>query len=85
MEILDGAFGCCYCLRNVAIPPYAVFGDDRIFVITGMATMTDLQQLFGSDAEIIRELSHRFDGLPIHSIVYYQSYNHGVHRSSSLQ
>jgi hypothetical protein len=78
MEILDGAFRYNYCLRNVAIPPYAVFGDDRIFVDERMATVTDLQQLFGSDAEIIRELQHRFDELPIHSIVYYQTYYHGV-------
>jgi hypothetical protein len=76
MEILDGAFGHCYCLRNVAFPPNAVFGDD-IF-IEEVSTITDLQQLFGSDAEIIRELQHRFDELPIHSIVYYQSYYEGV-------
>ena len=40
--------------------------------------ITDLQLLFGSEAEIIRMLKHRFHGLPIHSIVYYQSYNQGV-------
>jgi hypothetical protein len=38
----------------------------------------DLFQLFGSNAEIIRELQHRFDGLPIHKIVYYLSYHQGV-------
>ena len=27
---------------------------------------------------MIRELQHRFDGLPIHKLVYYQSYYHGV-------
>jgi hypothetical protein len=40
--------------------------------------MTDLQQLFGSNANIIREILHRFDGLPIHRLVYYQSYHQGV-------
>jgi hypothetical protein len=39
---------------------------------------TDLLQLFGSIAEIIRNLKLRFDELPIHSIVYYQSYNQEV-------
>jgi hypothetical protein len=40
---------------------------------------TDLQQLFGcSEERILRELRHRFDELPVHSIVYYQSYNQGV-------
>jgi hypothetical protein len=42
---------------------------------------TDLQRLFGnSNANIIREILHRFDGLPIHKLVYYLSYNQGVHR-----
>jgi hypothetical protein len=63
----------CYCLRNVAFPPNAVFGDD-IFILTGM----DLQLQFGSIAEVISALMHRFDGLPIHKLVYYQSYNQGV-------
>jgi hypothetical protein len=41
--------------------------------------VTDLQLLFGdSNARIIRELQHRFDGLPIHKLVYYQSYHQGV-------
>jgi hypothetical protein len=43
-----------------------------------MHATSDLQLLFGSEAEIIRELQHRFDGLPIHSLIYYQSYNQGV-------
>jgi hypothetical protein len=30
------------------------------------------------ELEIIRELQHRFDGLPIHRLMYYLSYNHGV-------
>jgi hypothetical protein len=78
----------CYCLRNVAFPPDVVFGDD-IFIEEEednddnddddeMELRTDLELLFGSDLGIIRELMHRFDELPIHSIVYYQSYNHGV-------
>jgi hypothetical protein len=61
-----------YCLRNVAFHPYADFADYTFF------DATDLQLLFGSDARIIRELRHRFDRLPIHEIVYYQSYNQGV-------
>jgi hypothetical protein len=37
-----------------------------------------LYLLFGSVARIIRNLKLRFDRLPIHQIVYYQSYNQGV-------
>jgi hypothetical protein len=71
------AFHHCYCLRNVAFPPNAVFDDD-IFGGQGSFEQCDLYQLFGSIAEIMRALQRRFDGLPIHSIVYYQSYHQGV-------
>jgi hypothetical protein len=76
-EIKNDAFSFCNCLRNVAFPPNAVF-DDRIFGGRSATGQYDLQLLFGSDLEIIRELMHRFDELPIHSIVYYQSYYQGV-------
>jgi hypothetical protein len=80
LEIGSGAFKSCYCLRNVAFPPNAVFGDN-IFLDNEMDIITDvrdLQLLFGSVTEIIWALQHRFDGLPIHSLVYYQSYQQGV-------
>ena len=44
-----------------------------------MDNRADLQRLFGnSNAIIIRELQHRFDGLLIHKLVYYQTYYQGV-------
>jgi hypothetical protein len=46
----------------------------KICILTGMY----LQLLFGSIAEVISALMHRFDGLPIHKLVHYQSYNQGV-------
>jgi hypothetical protein len=73
-EIGSNAFAYCNCLRNVAFHPYAVIGT-IIFFYEGSDTLTDLQLLFGSNSRIILELQHRFDGLPIHRIVYYQSYN----------
>jgi hypothetical protein len=73
-EINGGAFAYCNSLRNVAFPPNADIGDNVFIIGIG----TDLYQLFGSISDIMRELSHRFDGLPIHSIVYYQSFNQGV-------
>jgi hypothetical protein len=76
-EIERYAFFYCHCLRNVAFPPDADVGID-IFGGQSTAARCNLFLLFGSIAEIIRELKHRFDGLPIHSIVYYQSYNQGV-------
>ena len=77
LEIRFLAFYNSYSLRNVAIPPNAVLGN-TVFIEEGMTRITDLQLLFGSEAEILRELQHRFDGLPIHKFVYYQSYNQGV-------
>jgi hypothetical protein len=92
-DIGESAFAYCYCLRNVVIPPNAIFDaifideDDReyqetlcqhLFIDDNMDTISDLLELFGSEAAIIRELQHRFDGLPIHSLVYYQSYYQGV-------
>jgi hypothetical protein len=78
-EIGYEAFSYCYCIRNVAFPPDVVFGD---FILGGRGEFErneyDLFQLFGSIAEIIRELQHRFDGLPIHKLVYYQLYCQGV-------
>jgi hypothetical protein len=56
----------------MAFPPNAVFGID-IFI-----KANDLLLLFRSEKKIIRKLQHRFDRLPIHSLVYYQSYNQGV-------
>jgi hypothetical protein len=76
-EIKSYAFNHCYCLRNVAFPPNAAFRNN-IFIHLNGDDMMDLQRLFGSEVRIIWELQHRFDGLPIHGIVYYQSYNHGV-------
>jgi hypothetical protein len=71
------AFRWCYCLRNVAFPPDAVFCN-RIVIEDKINIISDLWLLFGSEAAIMRELMHRFDGLPIHKLVYYQSYNQGV-------
>jgi hypothetical protein len=72
------AFYHCYCLRNVAIPPNAVIGNN-VFIDEDVGAITDLIKLFGnSNSRIIRELRRRFDRLPIHSIVYYQSYYQGV-------
>ena len=77
-EINEGAFNSCYCLRNIAFPPNAVI-DNAIFIAYRVNnTISDLLFLFGSEAVIVRELQHRFDELPIHRLVYYQSYHQGL-------
>ena len=81
-QVKDNAFHHCFCLRNAAFPPNAVFGDNMLLgseLEDDMDIRTDLQLLFGnSDARIIRELQHRFDCLPIRRLVYYQSYHQGI-------
>jgi hypothetical protein len=68
----------------VAFPPNAVFDDSDSYIeeeeedYDEMEFCTDLYQLFGLESGIERELQHRFDKLPIHRLVYYQSYHQGV-------
>ena len=64
-----GVFDNCRSLRNVALPPQAI-----VYVNTFLKC-TDLLQLFGSQAQMINALKHRFDNLPIHKMIYYHSYN----------
>ena len=63
-----GVFENCRSLRNVAVPSNAVVG-------TTFEDCKDLLQLFDSESQIINALKHRFDNLPIHKMIYYQSYN----------
>jgi hypothetical protein len=85
-EIGNCAFMSCYCLRNVAFPSNAVIEDniftdeedDDIEIEDDTELRTDLQILFGSELEIIRNVKHRFDELPVHSSVYYQPYHQGA-------
>jgi len=56
-------------LRNLALP------HDVAFPSNVFSDCTDLEQLFGSVPNIINALKHRFDDLPIHKMIYYQSYN----------
>jgi len=62
----------CQSLRNVAIPQNNVSIDARNSVF---GLCDDLEQLFGTEEQIIHGLKHRFDNLPVHKMIYYQSYN----------
>ena len=77
------AFHDCYSLRNIAIPMGAdvIQSESRhsmgkTFGECVYPGRTDLNQVLGpDDGPIINALKHRFDNLPIHKIIYYQSYN----------
>ena len=63
------AFDFCQSLRNVALPISAEIAE------SAFNNCTDLEQLFGTQEQIITALKSRFDTLPIHKMIYYQSYN----------
>ena len=65
----DLVFAACPSLRNITIP------SDSEIVLSAFDKCTDLKQLFGTQAQIISTLKHRFGNLPIHKIIYYHSYN----------
>jgi len=74
-------FSSCISLRNVAIPPSAgiewnAYGNGGPY---SAVFCRDLVQLFGEPLDesspITYALKHRFDNLPIHKMIYYQSYN----------
>jgi len=71
-DIEGGSLYVCHSLRNIAFPPNAEV-DEYAF-----RQCTNLQQLFGgadTDQQLISSLKHRFDNLPLHKMIYYQSYN----------
>ncbi|KAL7553673.1 hypothetical protein ACHAWF_016981 [Thalassiosira exigua] len=63
------AFEECSSLRNIAIPPDATLYNDSC------TSCTNLKKLFGTESQLIEALKGRFDGLPIHRMLYYQSYH----------
>ena len=78
VEQIGGCFfTTCHKLRNVAIPQDVEIDGDifsDLFSMLG-GEGTDLYKQFGSEEGIVTGLKHRFDNLPIHKMIYYQSYN----------
>ena len=64
------SFDSCGMLRNLAIPSHAEIGADAF------KDCEDLKQL-GTEQTIINSLQHRFNNLPVHKMLYYQSYGQG--------
>jgi len=74
-QIEQHAFGGCYSLRNIAFPNNVNL-HQLAFEWSGLVTgCKDLKQIFNTDQQLIHGLKHRFDNLPIHKMIYYQSYN----------
>jgi len=66
-RVNERAFDSNRMLRNLALPSHCEIGVD-VF-----KDCIDLKQL-GTERNIINALQHRFDNLPIHKMLYYQSY-----------
>ena len=77
------SFAHCHSLRNIAIPSNTEVLLHPAGWSTAFMNCTDLYQLFpnrrnghgSSETHIVDALKHRFDNLPIHKFLYYQSYN----------
>ena len=65
------AFRGCTSLRNIAFTSNTGIEDNAF------DNARDMFSVFASISKIRRGLKHRFDGLPIHKMVYYQSYHNG--------
>jgi hypothetical protein len=63
---VNGAGFAVKSLRNIAYPLNAT--------VLGASNQSDLNQVFKTPKETTEALKHRFDGLPIHKLCYYQSY-----------
>jgi len=74
MQFEARAFYACHSLRNIALPLDAGIVDNSSS--STFYLCSDLKQIFDINQEqIINALKHRFDNLPIHKMIYYQSYN----------
>jgi len=67
-RVNERAFDSNRMLRNLALPSHCEIGVDAF------KDCIDLKQL-GTERNIINALQHRFDNLPIHKMLYYQSYD----------
>ena len=69
IQVEFNAFGCCHSLRNVALASNTEVG------VNAFVYCTDLLHIFDTQEAIVNALKIRFDGLPVHSKMYYISYS----------
>lgn len=71
VAIQDAAFNLCHSLRNIALPHGT---SDLEVPATAFVGCAELKKHFPHEEDLMHALTHRFDGLPIHKICYYQSH-----------
>ena len=79
-KIAVHAFADCMSLRDIAVSPNAEFVNYNGGVMTSGNTYAfydckDLEEVFDTDIkdQLINALKHRFENLPIHKMIHYQS------------
>ncbi|KAL3944925.1 MAG: hypothetical protein SGBAC_001016 [Bacillariaceae sp.] len=70
VAIQDAAFNLCHSLRNIALPQSC----DEEVPVTAFVGCAELKKHYPHEEELMQALKHRFDGLPIHKLCYYQSH-----------
>ena len=71
-QIEENVLGNCLSLRNLALNPDNIIDENAL---QGCTNLLGLGSTIGEGHGIIYELQSRFDNLPIHKMIYYQSYN----------
>jgi hypothetical protein len=68
IQVEQNAFGWCFSLRNIAL------ASNTVVSVHAFINCSDLLHIFGMEEAIVVALRNRFDGLPVHSKMYYISY-----------
>mmetsp|Transcript_24466 Transcript_24466/g.59908 ORF Transcript_24466/g.59908 Transcript_24466/m.59908 type:complete len:650 (-) Transcript_24466:639-2588(-) len=72
VAIQDAAFNLCHSLRNIALP--RSMASDIDIPVTAFVGCAELKKHFPQEEQLMEALKHRFDGLSIHKLCYYQSH-----------
>ena len=88
IEIPEGISRVEFCaltslgsLRNVAFPADSFIDDDALHICPELRQVLGVKDEDGVGSEglnVINALKHRFDNLPLHKLIYYQSYNNNA-------
>ena len=82
IHVKVSAFGHCHSLRNISLTMNTVVGENAMH--GAFRNCKDLLHIFGKEEAIVNALKIRFDGLLIHSKMYYTSYHNAINREEFL-
>eukprot|EP00980_Cylindrotheca_fusiformis_P004847 scaffold1034_cov127-Cylindrotheca_fusiformis.AAC.28 len=79
VHIHSDSLNGCERLRNLVLPS-PLMGSEKMF-----RGCHDLNQIFPDTEDLVHALKNRFEGLPLHSMCYYQSYTGSATTSESIR